>query len=277
LIRYSETKLWNIHTGNLLRTLPGCRLDAISPDGRIIASSGSDSGTEPWNIYIRDIYTRKLLKILSGHFGGVSCLAFSCDGQTLASGSYASEGGTLKVWNLNTGKVICTIYRNVGKSVFSVAISPDGQTLASIEAEQIIIWNLYTGELLRTFYYSGYSECVAFSLDGKILAGGSEGDTIMLWHPQTGELLSTLSGQEGDVLSIAFSSDGQTLASASSENIKIWDVYTGELLHTLTGNSNSVESIAFSPDGLTLVSGCSIYDEEMDDDYGIIEIWRLSA
>jgi WD40 repeat protein len=67
--------------------------------------------------------------------------------------------------------------------------------------------------------------------------------------------VNTFEGHSHSVNSIAFSQDGLTLASASSDkNIKIWDVATGKTLKTLTGHDNSVTSIAFSPDGQKLVS-----------------------
>ncbi|MFM6224515.1 MAG: WD40 repeat domain-containing protein, partial [Dolichospermum sp.] len=66
----------------------------------------------------------------------------------------------------------------------------------------------------------------------------------------------TLTGHSDWVWSLAYSPDGQTLASGSGdENIKLWDVKTGKLLQTLEGHSNWVISVAYSPDGQTLASG----------------------
>ncbi|MEH1998012.1 MAG: hypothetical protein V7L00_04430, partial [Nostoc sp.] len=67
-------------------------------------------------------------------------------------------------------------------------------------------------------------------------------------HHVIGNLLQTLTGHSSGVFSVAFSSNGQTLASGSSDNtIKLWDVRKGNLLQTLTGHSYSVHSVAFSP------------------------------
>ncbi|GKZ27706.1 hypothetical protein AbraIFM66951_006144 [Aspergillus brasiliensis] len=74
------------------------------------------------------------------------------------------------------------------------------------------------------------------------------------WSPE----LQTLTGHSGSVNSVAFSSDGLTLASGSDDNtIKLWNVKTGSELQTLTGHSGSVRSVAFSSDGSTLASGSS--------------------
>ncbi len=97
---------------------------------------------------------------------------------------------------------------------------------------------------------------VAISPDGQTLASGSWDDTIKLWNLATGKELRTLTGHKSSVQSIAISPDGQTLASGSfDKTIKLWNLKTGDLLRTLTGHKNRVWSVAISPDGQTLASG----------------------
>ncbi|PIG69509.1 G-protein beta WD-40 repeats containing protein, partial [Aspergillus arachidicola] len=73
-----------------------------------------------------------------------------------------------------------------------------------------------------------------------------------LWSPG----LQTLEGHSDRVNSVAFSPDGQKIASGSKDKtIKLWDTKTGMELQTLKGHSSPVESVAFSPDGQTIVSG----------------------
>ncbi|BAZ20277.1 protein kinase [Kalymmatonema gypsitolerans NIES-4073] len=138
--------------------------------------------------------------------------------------------------------------------IYSVAISPDGKTLASGSYDKTIkLWNLATAEQIRTL--TGHSDrvvSVAISPDGKTLASGSSDNTMKLWNLATGEEIRTLSG----VFRVAISPDGKTLASGSGDNtIKLWNLATGEQIRTLTGHSDSIYSVAISPDGKTLASG----------------------
>ncbi len=146
-------------------------------------------------------------------------------------------------------------------SVLTVAISPDGKTLASGGYDtSIILWDLETrqpgGQPLR-----GHSDLVrtaAFSPDGRILASGSNDKSIILWDVKNRKRIDpSLTGHSDAVLSVAFSPDGKTLASGSEDGtIILWDVETHKPIgQPLSGHSNHVTSLAFSPDGKTLASG----------------------
>ncbi|MFM6270296.1 MAG: WD40 repeat domain-containing protein, partial [Dolichospermum sp.] len=104
--------------------------------------------------------------------------------------------------------------------------------------------------------HSNWVWSVAYSPDGQTVASGSDDNTIKLWNVNTGNLLQTLKGHSELVSSVAYSPDGQTVASGSlDKTIKLWNVNTGNLLQTLEGHSNWVISVAYSPDGQTLASG----------------------
>ena len=83
-------------------------------------------------------------------------------------------------------------------------------------------------------------------------------DTIRLWDVATGRPIGNpLTGHTDQVLSVAFSPDGKTLASGSvDDTVRLWDVATGRPIgQPLTGHAGAVDSVAFSPDGKTLASG----------------------
>ncbi|KYC38014.1 hypothetical protein WA1_39210 [Scytonema hofmannii PCC 7110] len=155
--------------------------------------------------------------------------------------------------------------------VWSVALSADGQTLASgSEDKTIKIWQAVTGKLLHTLRaHSENVRAVSLSADGQTLVSGSGDNTIKIWQTRTGQLLNTLKGHSQPVWSLTLSRDGQTLVSGGQDNtIKIWNVRTGELLKTLNGHKSAVFSLALTPDGLTVVSGSQ--DKT-------IKIWNLQT
>lgn len=209
----------------------------------------------------------RCVQTLAKHTDTVTCVAFSRDGQTLAT---ASADHTINLSHWESGKLLHRITGHTD-TVTSVVFSPDSKLLASGSADKTIkIWQTDTGNLLHTL--TGHSVTVfsvAFSPDGQILASGSGDGTIKLWYPGSGKLLEVLTGHSDFVETVAFSRDGQFLASGSWDNtIKIWNVSSAKLLHTLTGHSASVWSIAISPDAQSLASNSGD---------NTIKIWHIAT
>src|SRR6266545_3526461 len=158
-------------------------------------------------------------------------------------------------------------------SVYSVAFSPDGKTLASSSEEgnesALRLWDVNTGRLIRSFEERNqWVPSVAFSPDGKMIASGSHEQVVKLWDVGTGNLIRSFMGHRNTIHSVAFSPDGKTLASGSSDHkVKLWDVSAGKLIHSFEGQNYEVHSVAFSPDGKTLASGGS----------ATIKVWSIGA
>ena len=160
------------------------------------------------------------LVVQTGHTMQVYSMAFSPDGKTLASCSWDR---TIKLWDVETGRQV-KIFEDNAAPIYAVIFSPDGKTLASAsDSGKVILWNVATGEKIETF--------------------------------EINSTPTSLTQDKSFSKSIAFSPDGEFLASGSYRNIKLWNIETGKQMEITANHGDYVSSISFSPDGRTLASG----------------------
>jgi WD40 repeat protein/serine/threonine protein kinase len=212
---------------------------------------------------------------LKGHTHGVTNVAFSADGDFLAT---AGEDGTVKVWQLSVdrdGRKFWDPARNPepltlqghSDAVRLVVFSRDGKRLASASEDHTVkVWDLpppaersgLTKPLEAVATLSGHTAAVrsvAFRPDGKVVVSGSADRTVRVWDVAGGTELHRLTGHRYGVTCVAFSPDGKHLASGSEDKqVKVWDAETGKEIHTFAGPRRWVTGVAFSPDGKQLVS-----------------------
>ncbi|ABA24807.1 WD-40 repeat-containing protein (plasmid) [Trichormus variabilis ATCC 29413] len=222
--------LWDVQTGKLIRTLQHSEpvLGVVfSPDGQTLVSN-LDLGSiiRLWNwrtgeiIRIKDdpdAYQKGFENFKT------QPATFSLDGQTLFATS--GSGSLLQSWNLKTSKRTGSF--EAKSSINAVAISPDGNTLATgIRDNAIKLWNINDGKLIHTLTgHKGQVRTVAFSPDRTLLASGSSDGTVKLWNATTGKEINTFTAHKEQVWSVAFNPDGKTLASTGQDgSVKIWGV-----------------------------------------------------
>ena len=142
----------------------------------------------------------------------------------------------------------------MGKTVTSIAFSPDGRVLATggVESKS----NFDMGSLMNTANQKNSkgkktSDPQDLLKEIKIENVGQ----VLLWDTATGQQIGAIKGHGKGVTDVVFSRDGKLLASSGTDNtIKIWDVATKRELRTLTGHTANIESMDFSPDGRLLAS-----------------------
>jgi WD40 repeat protein len=199
-------------------------------------------------------------RTLKGHSGWVTGLAFSSDGQRLASGSWDQ---TVKFWDVPTGRELSAVGGKV-KKVQALALSRDGRWLAAENSSNTVtLWDATTGTQVRTLpserplsaLGSNWVYSIAFSPDGRWLASGVDDKTVRLWDVTTGRAVRDLTALQRSVIYAAFSPDGRWLASGNDDkSIRIWEVSTGQEIRRLSGHKKPIYAVAFSPNGRWLAS-----------------------
>jgi WD40 repeat protein len=186
------------------------------------------------------------IRTLSGHTDGVLAVAFSPDGQWLASGS---RDRTVRLWQVSDGTLMRTLSGHTDH-VTSVAFSPDGQYLASGSRDgQIRLWQASDGSLIRLITSVSGLSALAFSPDGQYLASG-DSYYVALWRVSDGEFVRRFNFFDS-VMAIAFSPNGQTIGVGSAGmigspgNLALWQVADGSLERLLEGHQGAVASVAF--------------------------------
>jgi eukaryotic-like serine/threonine-protein kinase len=210
-----------------------------------------------------------------GHRAGLLSVAWSPDGQRLATGSV---DGTARVWQASGGRELLTLWGHMGY-VRSVAWSPDGTRLATASEDATAkVWDTADGrELLILSGHTGPVYSLTWSPDGTRLATASEDGTAKVWDGARGRELLTLKGRTGPpisvdhwspsgvwsaawspsgVWSVAWSPDGARLATGNTDGTgRVWDAAGGRELFTLRGHAGGVYCVSWSPDGQRLATG----------------------
>lgn len=191
------------------------------------------------------------------HGGAVYTVAFSPDGQLLATGGRFHD---ILLWD--TAGALVRRLQGHNRSVNCLAFAPDGKTLATGGGNgdsAIRVWDVVTGEeLARLEGHPNGIFAVAFSSDGKRLAsaGGAGDCTVRLWDVALRKEVARWKEGEDRVAALAFSPDGSLLAAGTWDwRLRLREVATGRRRPQFGGDKGDVRGLAFAPDGHTLVAG----------------------
>jgi WD40 repeat protein len=193
------------------------------------------------------------------HDFGVSAIAFSKDGELIASGD---RGRNMRIWNTKTGEKILDLVDenkvNENTAIYSIAFSHDGKKIVSGSIDKKIqLWDVKTGKQLGKTLIGHKNEIfsVAFSHDDKTIVSGGLDKEILLWDVEKKELKKRILGHIETVFSVAFSPDDEAIVSGSwDRTVQLWNVKSGKPVGEPMKHDSRVYAVAFSPDGKNIVS-----------------------
>jgi WD40 repeat protein/tRNA A-37 threonylcarbamoyl transferase component Bud32 len=232
----------------------------VSPDDRFLVTGDRNGAVKVW-----DLDTLQPITPLHGHTDEVQRAVFSPDGRTLAT---CSKDRTVRLWDVATWGERACLRGGHQMTVTSVAFSPDGKLLASAGRDkQIVLWELPGGRRVRS--WEGHPDVIhdlVFKPNGLLVSVGT-GGVVKSWDVSRAAERGSCTCP-GDLLCVALSADGNTLATAG---------YGGHLAVCADldhGKTTSVlpvpwavRALAWSPFGSQLVAAC---------DCGRFRVWDMA-
>lgn len=194
------------------------------------------------------LYTVTLVGEGDQCYGGVTDVTFSSDGQMLAAG--CTEHGRVYIWRVLDGGLVRVLDAN-DWIVFSIAFSPDGTRLASMQTGGAVsLWRVSDGALLdemddsQLLWVIERGATMAFSPNGTGLLVGYPNGEVLVYRTRDGKLLRRLHEAAPSGESVVFSNDGELVAVGAWDSVLVWRTSDGSPILSTTGFGNSILTVA---------------------------------
>jgi photosystem II stability/assembly factor-like uncharacterized protein len=241
---------------------------AVAETAGVFATASKDGHLSLWRFF--GYYGFESITGIGGEIASVSIVA-TAGGWIIASGG---QDAVIRIWKtdelgLGTLNPPAEELQGHGAWVWDLALSADGQTLASASADRTIrVWDVELGESLSTLTaHRATVGTLAFSPAGDRLASAGWDGSLVLWDTETWQPLQLSAAHGGRVYALNFSADGSMFASgAGSGELILWNAESGEPLRTLQMGEGAVRALLFTPDGRLLITGS---------DDGSLRLWGV--
>ncbi|MEU8122279.1 protein kinase [Spirillospora sp. NPDC049024] len=190
--------------------------------------------------------------VLEGHANGVNALALGPGAALAVSGGRddssnpppGSEGGTVRLWDLASGRCLHALPAHPGGlagGVSAVALSPCGRFMASAGADgALLLWDVRAGRVLHRFEdHPSRVASLGFSEDGSLLVSATEGGTVRVWATLGGRCVHALQNEQdlgrGHGTAVAVTGDGAHIVKwePTTMRLRVWETGTGGLVRTM--------------------------------------------
>ena len=267
-------RLWNVNNGQpigkpLMHAAEVVSIE-FSPDGKTVGTASLDKTARLWNVNNGQPIGKPLM-----HAAEVVSIEFSPDGKTLLT---ASTDNSARLWNVTNGQPIGKPLMHAGR-VTSIVFGPEGKTVATASMDKTArLWDVENGQRIgKPLMHKDEVVSVLFSPDGKTLATATENLKLHLWGIENGTLIDgestfyktllerlnrvrplklfdRLDRSGYSIISMVFSPDSSTLATASAEEgyVRVVNTSSQQLFKVKLSPNKFVRKASFSPDCKTV-------------------------
>ena len=241
---------------------------AYSPDGKTVVA-----GTRG-EVAVFDTATGEPRSVHKTLIGRVTAAAWASNARFAVASGEPGLSGVVRLYDLPSARPVAT-WNAHGDTVFALAFTPDGKTLATAGYDRVIkLWAVGGDVTKPAAELKDHSDAVyalTISPDGSLLASASADRAVKVWDIKTGKRLYTLGDNTDWVYAATWSPDGKRLAAAGvDKSLRVWKAGRagGTLEHSAFAHAGPVAKLAFTADGKSLVTA---------GDDRVIKVWDAAT